>query len=463
MSLNLEGELKKIFAADRVSTAPADLKKYAKDWTDYYDIKGAAIVFPMSAEEISSLVVWARKNKISLIPSGGRTGMSGGACALNGEVIVSFEKMNKILEFNEADQTVTVQAGMITESLQEFAKEKSLLYPVDFASRGSSQIGGNIATNAGGIKVVRYGLTRDYVMGTKVVTGTGEILNLNQGLIKNATGYDLRHLFTGSEGTLGFIVEATMKLVSPPSGLKVLFLGLPNLDSIMNVFSEFKRNTKLCAFEMVSDKGLKHVLNSTGLSNPLSSNFPFYAVTEVESTSDQDEENILNVFEKTLEQGFVLDGVISQNETQAKQFWRLREDVSESVSKFHPYKNDISVRISKVPDLIRELDPIFSESYPDWEVIWFGHIGDGNLHINILRPTGLSKEDFVKECRNVDQVLFSAIEKLKGSISAEHGVGLSKKSFLIHTRSAAEISLMKQIKSIFDPDGIINPGKVLEL
>lgn len=463
MSLNLESELKKIFSADRVSINPADLKKYGKDWTDYYDIKGAAVVFPLSADEVSSLVFWARKNKISLIPSGGRTGMSGGACALNAEIIVSFEKMDKVLEFSAEDQTVTVQAGMITEALQDYAKEKNLIYPVDFASRGSSQIGGNIATNAGGIKVVRYGLTRDYVMGIKVVAGNGEILNLNQGLIKNATGYDLRHLFIGSEGTLGFVVEATIKLVPPPSGLKVLFLGLPNLDSIMNVFSEFKRNTKLCAFEMVSDKGLKHVLASTGLTNPLSSNFPFYAVVEVETNSEQDEENILKVFEKTLEQGFVLDGAISQNETQAKQFWRLREDVSESVSKYHPYKNDISVRISKVPNLIRELDPIFTKSYPDWEVIWFGHVGDGNLHINILRPPGLSKEDFVKECRNVDKVLFAAIEKLKGSISAEHGVGLSKKSFLSHTRSASEIAIMKQIKSVFDPDGIINPGKVLEL
>jgi FAD/FMN-containing dehydrogenase len=266
----------------------------------------------------------------------------------------------------------------------------------------------------------------------------------------------------GSEGSLGFITEATIKLIAPPTGLKVLLLGLPNLDSIMNVYSEFKFGTKLCAYEMFSDKALAHVLKSTGLTNPLSANYPFYVVAEIESSNDQDEENILNVFEKNLEQGFVTDGAISQNETQAKQFWRLREDISESLSKHSPYKNDISVRISKVPDLIRELDPIFSKAYPSWEVVWFGHIGDGNLHINILRPEGLSKEDFTKECRVVDKIVFEAVQKFHGSISAEHGLGLTKKSFLNYSRSAPEISLMKQIKAAFDPDNIINPGKVLE-
>lgn len=454
--------LKSLIPADQIKTDEESLKYYGKDWTTYFDIKASAIVFPRTTEEVQKLVLWARKNKIGLVPSGGRTGLSGAACALNGEVVVSFEQMNKVLQFNDIDQTVLVEAGMITEALQEFAKQNGLYYPVDFAARGSSQIGGNIATNAGGIKVVRYGLTRDWVVGLKVVTGAGEILELNNGLVKNATGYDLRHLFIGSEGTLGFITECLIKLAPPPPPLKVLVLGIDALSSVMKVFAAFKKSqSKLVAFEMFSDKALKHVLHSTGLAAPLGTETPFYVVAEVECPSDNDEAELLQVFEKCMEEGWVLDGVISSSEQQAKTFWRYREDISESLSKHSPYKNDISVAISKVPALMQDLDQVLSQAYPSWEVVWFGHIGDGNLHINILRPSGMTKEEFVKECRKVDELVFASIQKQKGSISAEHGVGLTKKPFLHFTRSNAEISLMKGIKQVFDPDQIMNPGKVL--
>jgi glycolate oxidase subunit GlcD len=457
-----KNELVEIFTADRVKTSAEDLKKYGRDWTTYFDIQASAIVFPVSAEEVRSLVLWARKNKVALIPSGGRTGLSGGACALNGEVVVSFERMNKILHFDPIEQTVELQAGVITEELQNFARQKGLYYPVDFAARGSSQIGGNIATNAGGIKVVRYGLTRDWVSSLKVVTGTGEILELNQSLVKNATGYDLRHLFIGSEGTLGFVVEATIKLAPPPPAVKVLLLGADSLPKVMEVFAIFKKKNVLTAFEMFSHKALVHVLSSTGLTNPLSSECAYYVVTEIECATSSQEDVIMACLEEAMEKGLLLDGAISQSEVQAKNFWRLREDISESLSKYSPYKNDISVRISKVPQLIHELDPIFAKNYPQWEVVWFGHIGDGNLHINILRPANLSKEDFVKECRKVDELVFTAVKNQSGSISAEHGVGLTKKAFLQFSRSASEIELMKSIKNVFDPDRIVNPGKLVD-
>jgi glycolate oxidase subunit GlcD len=454
-------ELQSLFTPARVSTSPDDLKKYGRDWTTYFDIQATAIVFPESAEEVQALVKWARQNKVALIPSGGRTGLSGGACALHGEVVVSFERMNKILHFDPIEQSVHVQAGVITEELQNFAKQQGLYYPVDFAARGSSQIGGNIATNAGGIKVVRYGLTRDWVASLKVVTGAGEILELNHSLVKNATGYDLRHLFIGSEGTLGFVIEATIRLASPPPPVKVLLLGTDSLSKVMEVFALFKKKNIFTAFEMFSDKALKHVLAGTGLSHPLGSECAYYIVTEIECATSEQEENILLCLEQALEQGLLMDGAISQSEAQAKTFWRLREDISESLSKYSPYKNDISVRISKVPELIHELDPIFAKNYPSWEVIWFGHIGDGNLHINILRPRELSKEEFLKECRKVDELVFTAVRNQNGSISAEHGVGLTKKPFLQFTRSQSEIQLMKSIKNAFDPDGIINPGKLI--
>lgn len=460
MSVNFL-ELESILQKDQIKTDEESLKYWGRDWTTYFDINASAIVFPRKTEEVAALVQWARKNKVALIPSGGRTGLSGAAVATNGEVVVSFDQMNKIKDFNPIDQTVVIEPGVVTEALQQFAVTKNLFYPVDFAARGSAQMGGTIATNAGGIKVVRYGLTRDWIVGLKVVTGTGEILDLNRALVKNATGYDLRHLFIGSEGTLGFITEATVRLAAAPPVMKVLVMGVSGLDSVMKIFAEFKTKTSLVAFEMFSDKALKHVLHHTGLSAPLETSCPFYVLAEVEARNDQEEEQALGVFEKCLEESWVLDGVISQSDVQQKTFWRYREDISESLAPFSPYKNDIAVAISKVPPFMDDLEKILSQAYPTWEVVWFGHIGDGNLHINILRPQGMSKEEFVQECRKVDVLVFETVKKYQGSISAEHGVGLTKKSFLHYTRSAAEIELMKGIKKVFDPDNIMNPGKVI--
>lgn len=460
MSVNFL-ELESILQKDQIKTDEESLKYWGRDWTTYFDINASAIVFPRKTEEVAALVQWARKNKVALIPSGGRTGLSGAAVATNGEVVVSFDQMNKIKDFNPIDQTVVIEPGVVTEALQQFAVTKNLFYPVDFAARGSAQMGGTIATNAGGIKVVRYGLTRDWIVGLKVVTGTGEILDLNRALVKNATGYDLRHLFIGSEGTLGFITEATVRLAAAPPAMKVLVMGVSGLDSVMKIFAEFKTKTSLVAFEMFSDKALKHVLHHTNLSAPLETSCPFYVLAEVEARNDQEEEQALGVFEKCLEESWVLDGVISQSDVQQKTFWRYREDISESLAPFSPYKNDIAVAISKVPPFMDDLEKILSQAYPTWEVVWFGHIGDGNLHINILRPQGMSKEEFVQECRKVDVLVFETVKKYQGSISAEHGVGLTKKSFLHYTRSAAEIELMKGIKKVFDPDNIMNPGKVI--
>lgn len=447
----------------QIKTDAESIKFYGKDWTTYFDIKATAVVFPRSTEDVQKLVQWARKNKISLIPSGGRTGLSGAAVATQGEVIVSFEQMNKIISLNKIEQTVVVQPGVVTEALQKYALDNGYYFPVDFASRGSSQIGGNIATNAGGIKVIRYGLMREWVASLKVVTGAGEIMEFNKSLIKNATGYDFRHLFIGSEGTLGFITEATIRLANPPPPLKVMVMAVQNLDAVMEVFGEFKKQTTLTAFEMYSEKALKHVTSHTGLARPVETVSEYYVMAEIECPDDQAEDKILGVFEACLEKNLVLDGTLSQSETQAKNFWRLREDITEACSRFSPYKNDISVSISKVPNFMRDLDAVLTQHYPNYEVIWFGHIGDGNLHISILRPDGMTKEAFVKECRKVDELLFGMIRKYEGSISAEHGVGLTKKSFLNFTRSEAEIQLMRQVKKIFDPDGIINPGKVFDL
>lgn len=460
---NVLNELQENFSNDQIKTDSDSLKSYGNDWTHFFTPSPLAILFPKTTEEVQKIVLWARKNKIALVPSGGRTGLSAAAVAKNGEVVVSMEKMNQIGEYNPVDQTIECEAGVITETLQEHAKAQGAFYPVDFAARGSSHIGGNIATNAGGIKVLRYGLTRQWVAALEVVTGTGEILKLNNSLVKNASGYDFRHLFIGSEGTLGFITKAVMRVAAPPKNLQVMVLGVPDMASIMKVFARFRDDVALTAFELFTDKALKHVLAQGHVQKPFETPCPYYVLIEFEELTENSIDEALSVFEKCVEEEWVLDGVISQSETQSKDFWRLREDITEATDSYTPYKNDISVKISRVPEFIEAIDKIFAKEYPNFEVVWFGHIGDGNLHINILKPRELSMEDFVADCNKVNDILFSTIQDFGGSISAEHGVGLTKKPYLHFTRSREEIELMKSVKKIFDPDGLLNPGKVFDL
>lgn len=456
-------KLEDIFPNDRIAKDESTLDEYSHDWTKNVDSKASVVVFPKTTEEVVALVSWARETKTALIPSGGRTGLSGAATATKGEVIVSFQKMNKILEFNPVDSSVWVEPGVVTEDLQNFAKDKGLSFPVDFAARGSSQIGGNIATNAGGIHVVRYGLTRDWVLSLEVVTGRGEVLSLNQGLIKNASGYDLRHLFIGSEGTLGFITRAEIKLTSQVKDSMVFLLAVDQLSSVMEVFKAFRGELSLLAFEMFTQKALEVVLkNQSSLSAPFGDSSPYYLVVEAEKVSEASEEKALEVFEKCMEEGWVNDGLLAQSPAQAKEIWKYREDISESTAPYSPYKNDISVRISKVPEFLESTEKLLKTEYPHLDVVWFGHIGDGNLHINVLKPQDWTKEKFLNECDRVNQILFKNLKVFGGSISAEHGVGLIKKPYLTFTRSEAEVEMFRGIKKVFDPDGILNPGKIFD-
>ena len=449
-------------APGKVLTDPSDLATYGTDWTRIYTPNPVAIVLPKTTEHVQALVQFANQNKVALVPSGGRTGLSAGAVAANGEVVVAFDNMNQILDFNASDRTVRCQAGVITEQLQNFAEENGLYYPVDFASAGSSQLGGNLSTNAGGIKVIRYGMSRDWVAGLKVVTGKGDVLDLNKDLEKNNTGYDLRHLFIGAEGTLGFITEATMKLSRQPDNLTVLVLGLNDLGSTMDVLNTFRSKLDLTAYEFFSHQAMNHVLAHGQVKAPFDTEAPYYALLEFEAVSDQVMEQAMELFEQCMENGWVLDGVISQSETQAQNLWLLRERISESIAPRIPYKNDISVVVSRVPGFLEEINQVVSDHYPDFEIIWFGHIGDGNLHLNILKPEDMAKEDFFEKCQKVNKWVFEIVERYQGSVSAEHGVGMTKKAYLQYTRSEVEIAYLRGIKQVFDPNGIINPGKIFD-
>ncbi|PVY70647.1 FAD/FMN-containing dehydrogenase [Tamilnaduibacter salinus] len=456
-------ELKALLDDGKVLDDPENLDHYGRDWTKMHAPKPVAVVFPRSTEQVQALVRFANEHRVALVPSGGRTGLSAGAVATNGEVVVAFDYMNQVLDFSPSDRTVHCQAGVITEQLQQFAEDNDLHYPVDFASAGSSQLGGNLSTNAGGIKVIRYGMSRDWVAGLTVVTGKGDVLHLNRDLEKNNTGYDLRHLFIGAEGTLGFITEATMKLTRQPDNLTVLVLGLNDLTNTMDVLQTFQKQIDLTAYEFFSHEAMQHVQTHGSVQAPFETEAPYYALLEFEAVSDQVMDDAMTLFEQCMENGWVMDGVISQSETQAHNLWQLRERISESIAPRTPYKNDISVIVSKVPEFLREIDDVVTHHYPDFEIIWFGHIGDGNLHLNILKPEDMSKDDFFGKCQQVNKWVFEIVERYGGSVSAEHGVGLIKKDYLTYTRPPEEIAYLRGIKQVFDPNGIMNPGKVFDL
>jgi len=449
--------LNEIFSSTRVKTDADALVHWGRDWTRSFAVAPRAIVFPESIDEVEKLVAYAKQHRIALVPSGGRTGLSGGAVAGNGEVVVSFDRMNKILAFDPADRIARCQAGVVTAALQQFAAERGLAYPVDFASSGSSQIGGNVSTNAGGIKVIRYGLTRDWVAGLKVVTGAGDVLELNRGLVKNATGYDLRQLFIGAEGTLGFVVEADMRLAPAPEPQTVMVLGVPELEHLLDVLAKFESEVELSAFEFFSELALTKVMAHRKVKRPFSNPVAFYALIEFDSSAV---DTAVRMFEACVEAGWVTDGVQSHSGAQAKELWVLREGISESLAPYLPYKNDVSVRISAVPTFLAEVDRVVAAQYPEFEVCWYGHIGDGNLHLNILKPAALDGAKFYERCHAISPRIFEIVAAHGGSISAEHGVGLLKRDFLGFTRSAAEIAAMRAMKRIFDPCGIMNPGKI---
>lgn len=451
------------FDPNQIKTDSDSLDNWGKDWTKHFAPAPSAIIFPKTTEEVAHIVRLANTHNVCLVPSGGRTGLSAGAVASAGEVVVSFDKMNAIGTFYEADQMVEVEVGVITKALQEFANAKNLYYAVDFASSGSSQIGGNISTNAGGIKVIRYGMTRNQILGLTVVTGKGDILELNGGMLKNATGYDFRHLFIGAEGTLGFITKALIKLEKQPVNLTAMVLGVPNFESVVTLLDRFGKALNLTAFEFFDSVALDKVLSAGHAKEPFDTRTPFYVLLEFEAISDDVLDTAMDMFDRCAEHGLIEDGVMSQSVGQLHELWRLRESISETISVFTPYKNDVSVLIVHLGDFIDDIEQIVKDNYPDFEICWFGHIGDGNLHLNILKPDNLTKDEFFAKCQTVNKYVFETVKKYKGSISAEHGVGMTKKPYLDYTRSPIEIEYMKAVKAVFDPNGIMNRGKVFDI
>ncbi len=442
-------------------TDSGSLSHYGRDWTRFWTPDPDSVVFPRSTEDVVELVRWARAEGAALVPSGGRTGLSGGAVAPGGEVVVSFEKMREVRDLDDFEPSITVDAGVTVGDIQRHADEHGLYYPVDWAAADSSQAGGSVATNAGGIRVLRYGMTRDWVRGLTVVTGSGEVLELNRGLIKNNAGLDLRHLMIGSEGILGLITGVTFGLTGPPPQRSVLLLAFSALDAVMPAFRALRTGLELSAFEFFDRASVEQVTAAGDARFPLDTEAPFYAVVEFDDPDQSRQEAALEVFERLAGDEHVVDGLISQSQSQAGELWHWREAISESIAEQTPYKNDISVRISRVPAFLRALDALVRQRYPQFKVVWFGHIGDGNLHMNVLRPADWSVDDFRAACDRLSPEVFALVGQHGGSLSAEHGVGLLKRDYLELIKPAAEIELMRAVKRSFDPDGILNPGKLL--
>ncbi len=447
------------FPADFVSADPDDLQNFGRDWTRVFLPAPSLIVFPRTTDEVSRVLALANTHGVAVVPSGGRTGLAAGAVAKDGEVVLSLSRMRRMDPVDVSGGTVRVQAGAITEVVHQHAAEHDLTWPVDFASKGSSQVGGNIATNAGGVKVIRYGLTRQWVLGLEVVLADGRVLELGGALEKNNTGVDLRQLFIGSEGILGVITEATLKLTRNPGKLDVLLFAVTDLAGVLRLFREVRKAPLVpMAYEFFTDVCLRRLLKHRALRAPFAEPSSHYVLLEVER-GDGLEDWIAGLFERDL----IQDGVLAQSPQEAAELWSLREGISESLSATGmPHKNDISLPVAALESFASQLDAVFAARYPGWEIAVFGHVGDGNLHINVMKPDDMEKAAFLAHAKEADRALFELVCAHKGSISAEHGIGLLKKAALPYTRSADEIAIMRGIKAVLDPRGILNPGKIFD-
>lgn len=448
-----------ILGEDQISQTPEDRDHFGKDWCHKFEAAPGIVLFPSCTEEVQKIVKVCNQHNLSIVPSGGRTGLSGGATATNGEVVLSTHRLNKVLSVDSQARTIRVQAGVNTERVQQEAEEAGLFFPVDFASKGSSQIGGNIATNAGGVRVLRYGCFRQWVLSLQFVSSEGNLHTANGELHKNQTGYDLRSLIIGSEGTLGIVTEATLLLTVPPQSIQRAFVAIPTPSDALSILRELQSNRfKVSMCEFLPDLALKKVLRAYGKKTPLQGSYEYYLLLEIEADLKIEEERFQEVLMSLLERDQILDAVVSNSQSQANELLLLREGISETLSgETTVHKHDIAIPLQKLGEFFAELQKL---NFHHCEQVTYGHIGDGNLHVNTLKPKDMPREEFYRSMSLVDKELYSLVHQYSGSISAEHGVGLLKKDYLHLSRSVEDIALFKAIKYAFDPKGILNPGKI---
>lgn len=456
----------RLFPEDFLATSPESLEYYGKDWTKVYPPAPGAVVFPRTTREVADFLKLCHEHHVAVVPSGGRTGLSGGAVAANGEVVLSLERMNRMDPVDLLSLTVRVQAGAITESVHQHCEPYGLTWPIDFGAKGSSQIGGNISTNAGGAKVIRYGLTRNWVSGLQVVTMDGNVLELNGSLQKNNTGLDLCQLFIGTEGTLGIVTEATLKLTAVPKNSEMFFFALDSLSAALELLKHARLHapSNILAFEYLTHPCLDSVVRAGQGKPPFSEAADSYVLIELESPGTEEAGEALQQWlESVVEAELVLDGVLAQSPKEKKELWALRENITESLTaRGLLHKNDIALPIPALDGFVSEMQAAFQENYPRLDIFLFGHLGDGNFHVNIMKPGDMDTAGFSAICREADEKMFQLVQKYAGSVSAEHGIGLLKKKALAYSRTPEELAYFRQVKQVFDPKGLLNPGKIID-
>ncbi len=424
-------------------------------------IEAQAIVRPRSTEQVSRILALCNAAGQSVVAHGGLTGLVEGAVTESSDIIVSLERMNEIEEVNGVERTMTVQSGVVLEAVQDAAEEVGLMYPLDIGGRGSCTVGGNIATNAGGNRVIRYGMTRDMVLGVEAVLADGTVVSSLNRMIKNNAGYDVKQLFIGSEGCLGVVTRAVLRLREKPRSQETMLVAATSFDNIVALLKvmDGKLGGTLSAFEVLWNNFYRLVTTPPAMQKPpLKQDYPYYALIEAMGGDPAaDHERIEQAAAEAYDAGLIADAVIAGNEAQRRELWAIRDDV-EQVNQYEPmFIFDVSLRISKMEAYVEEVNRRLGETFGDYVNFTFGHIGDGNIHF------GTSAGDSEEAQDGVKRAVYEPLESIGGSVSAEHGVGLDKKKYLKLSRNDAEIALMRTLKKALDPKGILNPGKVFDL
>ncbi len=450
---------------------------YLTDWRENYLGTAEAVVRPATTEEVAAVVKLCAAGKVQIVPQGGNTGMVGGGMPheQGRQIVLSLTRMNRILDVDTVGYSMTVEAGVVLKSIQEKAAEHDRLFPLSLAAEGSCTIGGNLSTNAGGVQVLHYGNARQLVLGLEVVTPQGEIWDGLRALKKDNTGYDLRDLYLGAEGTLGIITKAVLKLWPKPKDVATSWIAVPSPEAAVELLSgaHAASEDNVTSCELMGRQGIDLVLaHIPGASDPLAERHDWYVLLEWSSTRPRrDGDNQSGLSEKmeaylgdAMEKGLVLDAALAQNEAQARAFWALRENHSEAQKREGPsIKHDISVAVSKIPGFVEEGLAAMRKALPECRPVPFGHVGDGNLHFNCQSPPGWDKARFMQHGDAISGAVYDLVVSYGGSISAEHGIGRLKVDELAHYRSRIELDIMRSIKRAIDPDNLMNPGKIVRV
>lgn len=430
-------------------------------WTGHTPV----VLRPGSAKEVSELLKIANETSTAIVPQGGNTGLVGGQITHNGEVVLSLQRLDKIREIDPVSNTITCEAGVTLQRAREAAANADRLYPQLLPSEGSCTIGGNLSTNAGGTAALAHGIARSHALGLEVVLADGRIMNNLNKLKKDNTGYDLRDLFIGAEGTLGVITAAVLRLVPRPRSVETAWAAIPNVQAAVDLLGLAAERTAggVTSFEIMARMGIDIVIKHSGARDPLATTSPYSVLIELSSQRPEGlRESMEQILAEGLEKGLVLDATIAESVEQGKAFWKIREQFGEMQGREGgSIKHDVSVPVAKIPAFIEEANAAAVKLIPGARPLPFGHVGDGNIHYNISQPVGADKAAFLKRWDDMNDVVYKIVLKYGGSVSAEHGVGIVKRDYLPKIKDPVAYDLMKTLKRTLDPKGILNPGKVL--